>query len=145
MGLLTQFEKNSGPLNSAIFCAKIATQSKITPKLGDAMPRFRANFSFTLALLSLLWFLTAFDGLLTAIHLSRGATEANPLLAYVLREWGLSAMLGVKFAVTIPCCLFLQYHLQCPQKMPGRQLATKGVHLLASIYGLVAGFHLWKI
>ena len=115
-------------------------KAKQPHKLGDAMPRSRANFSFTLILLSLLWFLAAFDGLLTAIHISRGATEANPLLAYVLREWGLSAMLGVKFAVTIPCCLFLQYHLQCPQQMPGRQIASKGVHLLASIYGLVAGF-----
>ena len=88
--------------------------------------------------LTLLLFLGILDALFTSFHLGEGAKELNPLLNLALEQWGIKGLLGVKFAITLPCCFILLRQIHLP-------FAQKGVDFLLGTYMLVALYHVWGL
>ena len=87
---------------------------------------------------SLAWLLLlcVLDGFFTAVYLSLGAQEANPVFFWALDSWGIPGLLWLKFSITLPCLAVLQVFSHVP-------FAKRGVQLLLGIYGILLLYHLW--
>ncbi len=91
--------------------------------------------SMVLALIVLI--ASALDAWLTIEHLQRGGGEANPVMAFVL-TYGDVPFIIVKMAITSVGAWLLAIHQGFP-------LAWKGLHVLAMIYLLLMGYHLFLL
>ncbi len=86
-------------------------------------------------LLVLFVFVTSIlDLFLTLVHLSRGATEANWIMAQVL-ERGVGWFAATKIGVTVVCCIILAAHA-------GMRIGNFGLWLVSVCYGALLVWHL---
>ena len=75
------------------------------------------------------------DCAFTLYWLSRGAIEANPLMAGVLREAGPGGFVAAKFAIALSTSAFLLLHIRF-------RWVRAALWIAAILYGLVAVWHL---
>lgn len=78
--------------------------------------------------------LSAIDLLLTQNHVSAGGTEANPLMAWVLREGGVPGFTIAKVALTLIATAVLLLHVRF-------RLARRALQVLLVVYLCVMVWH----
>lgn len=79
------------------------------------------------------------DAFLTLIHLEKGGSEANPMMALALHQ-GIAPFLNIKLSLTGAGAWLLAAHERFP-------LAFQALHSMAVIYGLLLMLHgmLWWV
>ena len=103
---------------------------------GDSGEKVGPSYRESTFLVALLFLLTLLDGHFTFLHLSGGAREFNPLLAYVLEQWGPAAFPWIKYSITLPCLFILRAYAHLP-------LTQKGIRFLTGVYAGLTLYHLW--
>jgi len=84
-----------------------------------------------------LFLFSFFDGIATATEISLGlATEANPVMLAVINVSGLIGLVLSKFVISLAGVAVLYRYRD-------RNSAHYGAIVLAVIFGLLSGYHVW--
>jgi hypothetical protein len=83
--------------------------------------------------------LSAADAILTALHVVGGtAIEVNPIMAAIIRHWGLPAFFGAKAAMTVFPMAVIVVH----KEWPSGKLAAR---VCLWVYALLSLYHLYLL